>query len=444
MTSNSQQAGDRYVDFVVTEIQKAGDSLPGIIDAAEFAADLIVQKDGRLLAAGDDAFGMEQIRRSAGFAFTKRYKPEKAGSSARFETSDEGLSVHQSAEFEKRFFVRDAEQNDVALLGYENEREEEAHLTEMIKQLHARKAFIVLFASKRAAGWVRSELGDVSNLVSITHDVPDGGVIEIPGWPEKVCSARGLINRLYLWLFGAELIAAFLRRGKIPGILLSSTYESPQIWNLPLIDSYKFIPAFNVSPVRKGVFGQAYLKHLRDIAVSVVPDQRNNFRVAAQWLADAVRSRRTVRALTMGSLSPVGLAGNPDFFVNYTDPFTYDQDVKKIQSDEVALYAGYNWYPTALAEALDRASAKLILSITCVQDFPPTPLDLGEPFIQVSTLDDLPKHKNHVYIDSKFDQYDGCMTIPGYPIPGLPTSFLSVPLVYWHLVADTVELLAKK
>ena len=365
-------------------------------------------------------------------------------SSARFERFHEELSVHQSPGFEKRFLVGDAEQNDVALLGYENVCEEEAHLTETVKQLDACKAFIVLFASKRAS-WPGS-VGAWRRIKPCFHHS------RCPGRRSNRNSRmarKGMFGPRAHQPFASLAIRGradcrFSSTGENPWILLSATYESPQIWNLPLIGSYKFIPAFNVSPVGKGVFGQAYLKHLRDIAVSVVPDQRHTFRVAAQWLADAVRSRRTVRALTMESLNPVGLAGNPGFFVNYTDPFTYDQDVKKIQPNEVALYAGYNWYPTALAEAVDRASAKLILSITCVQDFPPTPLDLGEPFIQVSTLDDLPKHTNHVYIDSKFDQYDGCMIIPGYPIPGLPTSFLSVPLVYWHLVADTVELLAKK
>jgi hypothetical protein len=35
------------------------------------------------------------------------------------------------------------------------------------------------------------------------------------------------------------------------------------------------------------------------------------------------------------------------------------------------------------------------------------------------------------------------LKIPDYPIPALETSSFAEDVVYWHLVADTVELLAK-
>ena len=36
------------------------------------------------------------------------------------------------------------------------------------------------------------------------------------------------------------------------------------------------------------------------------------------------------------------------------------------------------------------------------------------------------------------------LNIPGYPMPALETSSFAEDVVYWHLVADTVELLGKK
>ena len=100
----------------------------------------------------------------------------------------------------------------------------------------------MFFGSRKSARTLTQTLGQPANLLLITHDVPDGGIIDIPGWPDKICSGRSIANRLYLWTFEAELISAFMRLGKMPGILLSVTYESPQIWNLPLLYSYKFIP----------------------------------------------------------------------------------------------------------------------------------------------------------------------------------------------------------
>ena len=40
---------------------------------------------------------------------------------------------------------------------------------------------------------------------------------------------------------------------------------------MPLLHSYKFIPAFDVTPVEKGVLGDTYLNHLRRIVGSIVP-----------------------------------------------------------------------------------------------------------------------------------------------------------------------------
>ena len=46
-------------------------------------------------------------------------------------------------------------------------------------------------------------------------------------------------------------------------------------------------------------------------------------------------------------------------------------------------------------------------------------------------------------MDLKFAQYNAILKIPGYPIPALETSSFAEDVVYWHLVLDTVELLAK-
>jgi hypothetical protein len=131
---------------------------------------------------------MEQIWRSAGFGFSKRYKPEKkADSGPRLESSEAGLTFHQTVEFERRFFVRDLKPNDVALLGYENEVEEQAHLAQDVQRLLDGKALVLLFSSQKAADAIRKQLGRSEDLIPITHDVPDGGILQISGWPEKVC-----------------------------------------------------------------------------------------------------------------------------------------------------------------------------------------------------------------------------------------------------------------
>jgi hypothetical protein len=291
------------------------------------------------------------------------------------------------------------------------------------------------------------DFGRKPNLICIPHDVPDGGIIEVSGWPEKICSGRSIANRLYLWTFEAELISAFMRRGKLPGILLSVTYESPQVWNLPLLHSYKFVPAFNVAPVKQGVFGNTYLSHLSRIVSAIVPEQRPQFRKGAQWLAEAARSKQRSFALLIHGLDPKGLPGDPGLFQVFSEGNAYYPQLEKvIGKEDVALFVGYNWYPPQLADTVDRAGAKQILCFTLVQDQPPKPAIYGEvgELKHYTSFAELPQAANRIYIDLKFAQYNAVLKIPDYPVPALETSSFAEDVVYWHLVADTVELLAKK
>ena len=120
-----------------------------------------------------------------------------------------------------------------------------------------------------------------------------------------------------------------------------------------------------------------------------------------------------------------------------------DQEIGK---DDVALFVGYNWYPRRLANTVDKAGAKQILCFTLVQDQPPKPAVYGEvgELRHFTSFDQLPQAENRIYIDLKFAQYNAVLQIPGYPIPALETSSFAEDVVYWHLVADTVELLGKK
>jgi hypothetical protein len=441
-----EQAGDRFVNFVLNEIETTRKAIPAMTRAAEMAAERIVNRDGELLSAGDHSFSLEPVWRAGGIAFSRQYLPDKQAAAAAFKSASDEIPYYRTKEFVEHFTVQQAGKNDVVLLGYENEKEEERHLTSTVKQLLSDKALVVFFGSAASAKKIEQEFGRQDNLVCITHQVPDGGIIDIAGRPDKICSGRSLANRLYLWTFEAELIGAFMRHGKIPGILLSVTYESPQIWNLPLLDSYKFIPAFDVTPVEKGLLGDTYLNHLNRIVSSIVPPQRKQFRKAAQWLADAARTKHKSYALLIHGLDPEGLPGDPGLFKVYSEGNAYYPQLEgEIGKDDVALFVGYNWHPRQLAETVDKAGGKQILCFTLVQDQPPKPAIYGEvgELKHYTSFDQLPQAENRIYIDLKFAQYNAVLKIPDYPIPALETSAFAEDVVYWHLVADTVELLAK-
>lgn len=442
-----EQAGDHFVNFVLDEIETARGALRAITQAAEAAADRIVNRNGELLSAGDQSFSLEPVWRAGGIAFSRQYRPDKQAAAAAVESSNGKIPYYRTREFVEHFTVQAAGSDDVVLLGFENEKEERLQLVSHVKQLLSDEALIVFFGSRKSADRLAQEFGERDNLISITHDVPDGGIIEIPNWPEKICSGRSLANRLYLWTFEAELIGAFMRRGKIPGILLSVTYESPQIWNIPLLHSYKFVPAFNVTPVQTGVLGDTYLDHLRRIISGIVPAQREKFRKAAQWLAEASRAGRRMFALLIHGLDPDGLPGDPGLFKVFSEGNAYYPQLDgEIGKDDVALFVGYNWYPPRLANTVEKAGGKQILCFTLVEEVPPTPAVYGEvgELFHPTSFDQLPQGEDRIYIDLNFAQYNAVLKIPGYPIPALETSSFAEDVVYWHLVADTVELLGKK
>lgn len=441
-----EQAGDHFVNFVLDEIETTRAAIPAIARAADIAAERIVERDGELLSAGDQSFSLEPVWRAGGIAFSRQYLPDKLAAAAAVKSATDEIPYYRTKEFIEHFTVDRAGSNDVVLLGYENEKEERRHLAATVRQLLADEAFIVFFGSAASAKRLGREFGRPDNLVCITHQVPDGGIVEVAGWPEKVCSGRSLANRLYLWTFEAELIGAFMRHGRLPGILLSVTYESPQIWNLPLLESYKFIPAFDVTPVEQGLLGGTYLDHLRTIVSSIVPPQRKQFRKAAQWLAEAARTRHKSFALLIHGLDPDDLPGDPGLFKVYSEGNAYYPQLEgEIAKDDVALFVGYNWYPRQLADTVDQAAARQILCFTLVQDQPPKPAVYGEvgELEHFTSFDELPQAENRIYIDLKFAQYNAVLKIPDYPIPALETSVFAEDVVYWHLVADTVELLAK-
>jgi hypothetical protein len=449
----SATAGDKFVDFVLDQIHRARKRLPIITNAAERSAERIVRQNGEYLAAGDDGFAGEPVWRAGGIAFLKRYRPDKqvqpTASAAASERgtlySDEFMGIQRTANYEGIFNCRDAHGNDVVLLGYENERQEQNFLASYLQQLLSNEALVLLFASESTAHEVESRFGKRENVLPIVHDVADGGILEVPGWPAKICSGRSFVQRLHLWVFQAELIGAFLRRGRIPSVLLSITYESPQFFNLPLIHSYRFIPAFDVTPVSEGELGGTYLDHIQKIASTVFSDQAEQFRRSAQWLASALRNDHKVFLLITHGVIPVGLGGNADVFRFYRDPNLYYPELEKtFAKEDVALYIGYNWYPSELPAAVEKAGGRVILSLTLVRDLPPRAVIYGPggPLFHPTSLHQLPQRENWIYIDAKFAQYDGTLKIPGYPVPAACTSDLTCNMLYWRFLADTVELLA--
>src|SRR6185436_12951525 len=124
----------------------------------------------------------------------KRYRPDKkpqpstptAGSQKHELYSDEFMAIQRTANYEDIFNIRDAHGNDVVLLGFEDERQERELLAPFLQQLLNSGALVILFASEQTAKDVQCRFGKRDNLLTITHDVGDAGVLQAKGRREKI------------------------------------------------------------------------------------------------------------------------------------------------------------------------------------------------------------------------------------------------------------------
>jgi hypothetical protein len=146
-----EQAGDRFVNFVLTEIESTRTSIPAMTRAADLAARRIVEQDGELLSAGDLSFSLEPVWRAGGIAFAKRYLPDKESVKATVQSASDEIPFYRTKEFIDDFSVATADENDVVLLGYENEQAEARDLIPTCRQLLKDRAFVVFFGSAASA-----------------------------------------------------------------------------------------------------------------------------------------------------------------------------------------------------------------------------------------------------------------------------------------------------
>jgi hypothetical protein len=101
-----EQAGDRFVHFVLDEIEKARKKLPAIAAAADLAADRVVGKDGQLLSAGDRSFSLEPVWRAGGIAFSRQYLPDKQAATAAVKAADDKIPYYRTKECVEHFTVQ--------------------------------------------------------------------------------------------------------------------------------------------------------------------------------------------------------------------------------------------------------------------------------------------------------------------------------------------------
>jgi hypothetical protein len=438
-------AGDSYYEFAIAEIERAADRLQVMADLADLAAERIVNRGGGLLASVP-SFGIECVGRSGGIAFAKLWKPDESlRSQTGPQTNRNGVELAAENSSSSRLRI-----DDVLLLGFEKMEEENAYLDAFLSQALQSRALILLFVSEESARKVQARLGAKENLRYVTHGVPDGGILQVAGCRQKICSGRSFAQSVNLWSFQSELIGAFLRKGKMPGILLSATYESPPVFNVALLESYRFVPAFEVTPITKTSLGSTYLSEAKAILGRILPGQREKFREAARWMAESIKNGCKVHAMTgyiHGGFDPAGLPV-PSLFTFHTNVYTQHADIARhVSKGDAVLFVGHNWYPPELGEIVDRAGGKLIACIALVHNLPPKPVlpslpsayGTSSPLFHPTSFDQLPNFVNHLYIDLKFTEYDGILKLPEFPVLANPTSQLAMRVVFWHLFADTME-----
>lgn len=299
-----------------------------------------------------------------------------------------------------------------------------------------RQADFITEACQRAGGLMAmAPLGD---HVPANHDVV---LYAIPGslddkdqkileeWKEKgaivitFCSSNGLFqnkfpldtvrNVVELWAWTGEFVAACTRLGKMP--VLYQSYGLPGGYDrAKKYQGARLHDDLSIRPVAAGTLGNKYLDQIDRMLGKIRETEMLKMNRAAEWW----RKAKSATALVTGHMFPVH--GQDPRTIHECDfvrvPAREDKELLGTNPPQFALYLGYQFVPQRLLTEAKMKGVKLVYS-----DVQP-----GKP---------AEPSDNIVYISPAWPLTDGCVNVPGYDIPILPSSGVMQAAIYWTIAS---------
>jgi hypothetical protein len=223
-----------------------------------------------------------------------------------------------------------------------------------------------------------------------------------------------VLNVTKLWTWTGEFVAACARLGKMP--TLYKSYGLPGGYErAKKFEGKRFHDDLSIEPIAAGVLGKEYLNQIQHMLAQVQETESIKMSRAAEWWARS----KSAETLVTGHMFPFH-AQDPRT-IHICDfvrvPAREDKSLLGANSPEFVFYLGYQFAPQKLLDEAKLTGVKL--AYTDVQPGQP-----AEP------------SDNILYIDPAWPQADGCVMVPGYDIPILPSSGVIQAAIYWAIASE--------
>ncbi len=224
-------------------------------------------------------------------------------------------------------------------------------------------------------------------------------------------------NVVELWTWTGEFVAACTRLGKTPVL-----YQSYGLPGGPergrKYQGKKFHDDLVIEPVHAQVLGLAYLDRIERMLAKLEQAQIPKIREAAAWWSEA----SSAKILVTGHMFPQHAQDPraPKFGATSFAAVAAWEDKDLLEPDHPSgfvLYLGYQFAPRKLLDQAKATGLKLVYSDV-------EPSQPAEPA------------SNILYIDPGWPLADGCVTLPGYDVPILPSSGVVQAAIYWSVASE--------
>ena len=219
-----------------------------------------------------------------------------------------------------------------------------------------------------------------------------------------------------MWTWTAALVAASVRRGKMPTAFVSGAMpgggERNALWR-----KAPFHESTDVTVASLDNLPQRYLDAIANALFALRQTQRESFARGAQILKNTKAGGKQITVAYTGHMFPYELKGprRPDWKV--AAKTQVDATIPpELQDGDALLFLGYQGFPYDLTTALQARSIKSIITSS------------RPPLDRWKTSDDI------VYINPFWTVPDAAVSLRGYDVDLLPISGVMQGAIYWQLV----------
>ncbi len=282
--------------------------------------------------------------------------------------------------------------------------------TRQIAVYKADGAYVAVFCS---AGTLENLSAEPN--AAVTYSGPEVFLPNPQADNPAVLPVDSVMNVINMWAWTGELAGACTRLGKMPAMYQSHLLPGGKERTAELKHSM-FHENLEISPVKPGVLGKAYIYKIRKSIHLFSNTQRKKLSAAADMLRPGVAGRIPL-LLSTGHMFPAHFEDRRtrQIFQYKRVPANQPPTFSLAQNQPV-LYLGYQYTDGEMLRAAKQNNCE---------------------FVYISSdkrnADICPEC---VYLNPYWPISDGCVRVPGYDVPVLPASGVMNAAVYWSLMAE--------